>query len=202
LKLSPLQVAAAKSRGFALFPATQAQIERMTMQRRIFDVEGRPHVVSRDGVYFETHATLAPVIATAPAQPVATAPVPMPVAAEAAPEPVAPTLAQTVATAPEPGPAAEEAPPGEEPAEETAPPVPRRRLSRPRSEEGTEGAAPRPSRRRAMAARAEEPALTAPEDEARPEDDTDAASRRRARPGEPPRWRVAGAMRRGRLPRG
>ena len=41
-----------------MFPATQGQIDRMTMQRRVFDVDGRPHVVSRDGLYFETHATL------------------------------------------------------------------------------------------------------------------------------------------------
>lgn len=128
MKLSPQQIAAAKARGFVLFPASQSQIDRMTMQRRIFDVDGRPHVVSRDGVYFETHATLAPTIADAsqgampepaaapmPAPPPAEEPAPEPAVAEdeaVAEADAAPAASETLAL---PGLGAEPDATGEEP---------------------------------------------------------------------------------------
>jgi hypothetical protein len=212
LKLSPQQVAAAKARGFVLFPASQPQIDRMTMQRRIFDVNGRPYVVSRDGVYFETHATLAPLIADAPDLPAAVpeaaappteAPPPAPApTAEAVPRREPP--AQPAEAAPEP------VPPAESQVEEAAPATrsPRRRIAKPKTEPeaeaGAEEAPRKPTRRRAMAARVEETAMTAPpaaEAESQEGESTGAAGRRRLWQAEP-RWRVAGAIRRGRPPRG
>ena len=155
MKLSPQQVAAAKARGFVMFPATRSQIDRMTMQRRVFDVDGRPHLVSRDGLYFETHATLAPVIADVVEM------APPPVAEPPPALPVAAPVVEAAAAVPAPEPAAPEAQPDAEPT--TARPL-RRRLTKPDSGpvEGMltltappdEGEAPRkPVRRRAMAAR-------------------------------------------------
>jgi hypothetical protein len=200
----------------------------MTMQRRVFDVDGRPHVVSRDGLYFETHATLAPVIADAesfvapvaapqpPAPPVAVAPVATaPVVVAAAP--IAPLRTEPTQVAepaaPEPQlPLAAEAPEG--PATDDAAPrrAPRRRLA---AKPEAEGDARKPTRRRTMVERAEELFSPPPEPEpghvatehtlSLPVDDsvqgTEAAARRRQRVADAPRWQVAGAIRRGRQPR-
>ena len=46
----------------AFFPATELQVQRLTMQRRIFTVEGKRYLVSRDGSYFETAGTLRALI--------------------------------------------------------------------------------------------------------------------------------------------
>jgi hypothetical protein len=43
-------------------PATEDQVRRLAAQRRIFRVEGRPFVATRDGGFFETWATLAALI--------------------------------------------------------------------------------------------------------------------------------------------
>ena len=183
------------------------------MQRRVFDVDGKPHVVSRDGLYFETHATLAPMIAGA-----AEMPAPEPVAAvvaEAAPvAPAAPAsvAAPALAAAPEATPEA----PGAEPEAEDAPRrAPRRRLAKPEAE-AAPGEARKPTRRRTMVERAEElfAATAAPAEAAEapsphtlslPVEDSaqgaEAAARRRQRVAEAPRWQVAGALRRGRQPR-
>ena len=57
--LTEQQITAAKARGCAFFPATQDQVARLSMQRRIFTLDGRPHIASRDGGGFlETHGTL------------------------------------------------------------------------------------------------------------------------------------------------
>ncbi len=184
LKLTPQQVAAAKARGFVLFPATQGQIDRMTMQRRVFDVDGRPHVVSRDGLYFETHATLAPVIADAEAFAVAAAAPepPTAVAVAVAPRPApAPSAAAKPEPEPEPSASSEVAPepqlplavvperPAAEPAveeaaaEDVAPRrVPRRRLA---AKPEAEGETRKPARRRTMVERAEELFSPPPEPE-------------------------------------
>ena len=63
MELSREQVEAAKALGCAFFPASEAQVARLTMQRRIFALGGRPFVATRDGGGFhETHATLARLI--------------------------------------------------------------------------------------------------------------------------------------------
>jgi hypothetical protein len=60
LELSPEQIEAARARGCVFLPATEAQVQRLAMQRRIFRLGGRPHVATRDGGGFlETHATFA-----------------------------------------------------------------------------------------------------------------------------------------------
>ena len=136
------------------------------MQRRVFDVDGRPHVVSRDGLYFETYATLAPAIAdfvTAlePAlAPIATVVVPSVVAPPpaAAMDPVVGTA--DVIVMPEHGPEDSlDDNAAAVPAETEVEAAPKRPVRRRTAKlEGAEpGAEPRrPTRRRTMADRAEE----------------------------------------------
>ena len=63
MELSREQVEAAKAHGCAFFPASEAQVARLAMQRRIFTLGGRPFVATRDGgAFHETHATLARLI--------------------------------------------------------------------------------------------------------------------------------------------
>jgi hypothetical protein len=57
--LTEEQVEAAEACGCAFFPATDAQVARLSMQRRIFHVDGERFMVTRDGGgFFETHGTL------------------------------------------------------------------------------------------------------------------------------------------------
>ena len=63
MELGREQVEAAEAHGCAFVPAGEAQVARLTMQRRIFTLGGRPFVATRDGGGFlETHATLARLI--------------------------------------------------------------------------------------------------------------------------------------------
>ncbi len=63
MDLTPEQVEAAKACGCAFLPATDEQVGRLGMQRRVFRIDGRPFVATRDGGgFFETHATLLPLI--------------------------------------------------------------------------------------------------------------------------------------------
>ncbi len=63
MDLTEEQVEAAKACGCAFFPATQAQVARLSMQRRIFRVGGKPFMATRDGGgFFETHGTLSLLI--------------------------------------------------------------------------------------------------------------------------------------------
>ncbi len=61
MELTPAQLGAARARGCVLTPATEDQVRRLSMQRRIFLVDGLPFVAARDG-FFETHGTLAVLI--------------------------------------------------------------------------------------------------------------------------------------------
>jgi hypothetical protein len=58
LDLTREQLAAARAAGCAFFPATEIQVQRLTMQRRIFRLDGKPFMVTRDGGFYETHGTL------------------------------------------------------------------------------------------------------------------------------------------------
>ncbi len=59
MDLTEEQVEAAKACGCAFFPATEAQVALLSMQRRIFRIHGSPFVATRDdGGFFETHGTL------------------------------------------------------------------------------------------------------------------------------------------------
>ena len=66
MTLTEQQIAAAKARGCAFFPATEEQVARLGMQRRIFTLGGNPYVASCDGGGFlETLGTLAALLARA-----------------------------------------------------------------------------------------------------------------------------------------
>ena len=204
LELTPEQVAAARAIGCAFFPATELQVQRLTMQQRIFKVEGKHYLLSRNGSYFETAGTLRALIAKAPPVTPQAAPDPEPAPAAAAPPPEAPPA--PVAPEPPPAPLAEARAPEASPApvvevsepepipappeEPAAPPVRRRRRS------PTKTAAP-------IEAEASEPAepeaeSVPPAEEQPPEAEAAAAPRRRAKAAEP-RWKTAGLARRGRL---
>jgi hypothetical protein len=61
--LTQEQVEAAPACGCAFSPATEAQVARLSMQRRIFRIGGKPFVATRDGGgFFETHGTLSLLI--------------------------------------------------------------------------------------------------------------------------------------------
>ena len=63
MELRPEQVEAAQACGCEFIPASEAQVARLSMQRRIFTLGGKPFVATRDGGGFhETHATLARLI--------------------------------------------------------------------------------------------------------------------------------------------
>lgn len=63
MELTHEQVEAVKACGCTFFPASEAQVARLSMQRRIFTLGGRPFVATRDGGGFhETHARLARLI--------------------------------------------------------------------------------------------------------------------------------------------
>lgn len=62
MELTPDQLAAARARGCDLSPATDDQVRRLSMQRRIFTIEGLPCVATRGGGLLETHGTLAALI--------------------------------------------------------------------------------------------------------------------------------------------
>ena len=64
MELTPDQLAAARACCCVFLPATDEQVGRLSMQRRVFRIDGRPFVATRDGGgFFETHATLLPLIA-------------------------------------------------------------------------------------------------------------------------------------------
>ena len=63
MDLTQEQVEAAKACGCAFFPATEAQVARLSMQRRIFRIDGKPFLATRDGGgFFETQGTLSVLI--------------------------------------------------------------------------------------------------------------------------------------------
>lgn len=61
MKLTSDQIRAATACGCVLTPASENQVGRLTMQRRIFSLDGKPFVAERNGV-FETHGTLEALI--------------------------------------------------------------------------------------------------------------------------------------------
>ena len=59
MDLTQEQVEAAEACGCAFLPATEAQVALLSMQRRVFRIDGGPFVATRDGGgFFETHGTL------------------------------------------------------------------------------------------------------------------------------------------------
>jgi hypothetical protein len=61
--LTQKQVEAAEACGCVFLPATDEQVGRLSMQRRVFRIGGRPFVATRDGGgFFETQGTLSVLI--------------------------------------------------------------------------------------------------------------------------------------------
>lgn len=93
MNLSRAQVQAAQANGRQFLPADPAQVARLSMQRRIFWVDGQPCLAQREDGFLETAATLeqfleeiAPGAAMALGKPVSGA-------AEVAPAAAAPAMA-------------------------------------------------------------------------------------------------------------
>ncbi len=197
MELTPGQLRAARARGCVLTPATDDQVRRLSMQRRIFQVDGLPFVAARDG-FFETHGTLAALIEKR--RPGATAD--RGAGADAAPtQAAAPTRAQAAPSGPE---ASAIAPGAPQAVEE------RRHGTDALSAKPRKARAPRPKPPPAstVAARTDEAAVP-PSEAAEVLAAVEATQgggpkarvvgRRRAGQPAPPRWTVAGKMRRGRL---
>jgi len=190
LDLSPSQIAAAHACGVSFFPASPDQIHRFQVQRRLFQRDGRIVVATRNGAFYETHATLLHLIRDVVLEEAAP---------QAAPEPPPAITAEEPAPAPDPasGPALQATEvPAEAPAE-SAPVV-----KRPRKPRAPRAAAPAPQAdllpEADMSAAPEAEASAEPE----AEDDTGAekgARTRAPRKADLPRWQTAGAERRGRL---
>ncbi|MDO9713713.1 hypothetical protein [Paracraurococcus lichenis] len=68
LKLTPGQVTAATLVGVEFRPASPGEVHRLAMKRKIFQIDGAPVTAARDGVFFETAATLEQLIADAERQ--------------------------------------------------------------------------------------------------------------------------------------
>lgn len=63
MDLSSEQLRSARAAGCAFVPATDDQVARLTMQRRIFRIDGVPHLAQRaDSGFYETHGTLTPML--------------------------------------------------------------------------------------------------------------------------------------------
>jgi hypothetical protein len=62
LDLTTDHIGAARACGCDLLPATEAQVQRLTMQRRVFRIDGQPFVATRGGGLLESHGTLIALI--------------------------------------------------------------------------------------------------------------------------------------------
>ena len=63
MELTQEQVEAAQACGCTFLPASEAQVARLSMQRRVFTLGRKPFVATRDGGGFpETHASLTRLI--------------------------------------------------------------------------------------------------------------------------------------------
>ena len=63
MQLSYSKVAAARACGIEFPSASPAQVQRLSMQRKVFEIDGQPHLATRDGSFFETAGTLERLIA-------------------------------------------------------------------------------------------------------------------------------------------
>lgn len=197
MNLTPDQLAAARACGCVLTMATEEQVRRLSMQRRIFRVGGEPFVAARGG-FIETHGTLTALIEKH--RPGATAD--RGAEADFAPTHVAaPTRAQAAPGEPEASAIAPGAPRAVEAQrhDTDAPSAkPRKaRAPRPKPPPASADAAPigetavHPSEAAEMLAAVEATQDKGPK--------ARVVGRRRAGQPAPPRWTIAGKVRRGRL---
>jgi hypothetical protein len=63
LQLSSDKIAAAIACGITFQPASPDQVQRLSMQLKVFNIDGQPHLATRGGGFFETAATLESLIA-------------------------------------------------------------------------------------------------------------------------------------------
>lgn len=63
LNLTPEQVEAASLAGVEFPHASSEQVQRLSMQRKVFQIDSQPVLATRDGVFFETVGTLTALIA-------------------------------------------------------------------------------------------------------------------------------------------
>ncbi len=197
MELTPGQLRAARARGCVLTPATDDQVRRLSMQRRIFQVDGLPFVAARDG-FFETHGTLAALIEKH--RPGATTD--RGAEADVAPtQDAAPNPAQVEPSDPEASAIAPRAPEAVKAQRHDTDPPPanprRARAPRPKPPSASTDAAPTDTA-------ADKPTevqevLTAVEATRSNGPKARVAGRRRAGQPPTPRWMTAGKMRRGRL---
>jgi hypothetical protein len=68
LHLSPDDIAAAEACGVSFLPASDAQVQRLAMQRKVFYQAGAPILATRGGGFFETVGTLQQLIEEGRAQ--------------------------------------------------------------------------------------------------------------------------------------
>ena len=202
MELTTDQLGAARACGCALVPATEDQLQRLSMQRRIFSIDGQPFVATRGGGLNETHGTLAALIE----QHAAETPRPSADVEVAAIQEFAPTSAPEVTGGTQtpalalgaPAPAEPDAAPSERTGRRAAAPKPRKAKTSPpkvapasTASAATGEAAAEPSEGADMLAGVEAPQTPGP--------GARVVGRRRAGQPPTPRWAIAGKLRRGRL---
>lgn len=108
MNLTPEQAAAAMARGCRFVAADEQQVGLLSMQRRVFWIEGKPCLALRNDGFYETAATLGRLLEQPGPGPDPTAEAPL---AAAAPEPVATPAGMPAAEQPPSGPEAAATPP-------------------------------------------------------------------------------------------
>ena len=212
MNLDREQVTAAELAGCQFREAKPDEVQRFAMQRRIFFIEGRPHLALRNDGFCETVGTLEPLIAYGRARLASLAPplpevLPAPVAAAIDEAPSAPLPEAMPETPPEPALAVMP----EAVLEPAAPPAPKRRGRPPKLRDPAAPVAPpkrrgRPPKIRIEAAPQALPAPPATKLVALPRAfepltavaRVAVAPKRQSSQPTGPRWLTAGATRRGR----
>jgi hypothetical protein len=89
VQLTDEQVEAAQAQGCRFIEASEAQVRQFSMQRRVFQIRGKPHLAARADGFYETAGTLMALIAEAMQRREASVSEPA-VSEPAAPEPATP----------------------------------------------------------------------------------------------------------------
>ncbi|PHK95337.1 hypothetical protein CR162_09220 [Pseudoroseomonas rhizosphaerae] len=146
MNLTPEQAAAAMARGCRFVAADEQQVGLLSMQRRVFWIEGKPCLALRNDGFYETAATLGRLLEQPGPDPAAEAPL-----AAAAPEPVATPADMPAAEQPPSGPETAATPPAPAATAPEAAPISEGQASAPSGDEPGEAPAPAPVRKAAPA---------------------------------------------------